>query len=129
MENVTVTVEVRTATATEVTITWDQGTGLGAGLPDSYFEQVKVVGGASEGTAVFSPERTIVVTLSRVPEPVDGGGSLLRFVLQFPDRRTAIACSHPGMADQYFLIVTMTFDASGALRDSTAEEDVSLGNV
>ena len=87
-----------------------------------------MAGGASEGSASFTPGRTIEVTLSASPEPADGGESLLRFVLLFPDRRAAIACRHPGMADEYVLTVTLTFDASGSLKSSTAEESVSLGN-
>ena len=129
MENVRVTLGTNTASATELTITWDRGTGPGAGLPDTYFEQVTVVGGASKGTATFSPERTLAVTYAGAPEPADGGDSMLRIILQFPDRRTAIECSHPGMADRYYLTVTLTFDSSGALRESTAVESVSLGNI
>lgn len=129
MENVQVSVGARTGSTTEVTITWDPGTGPGASLPDAYFEKVEVVGGASRGTAHFSTERTITATLSSTPELADGGNSVLRFVLLFPDRRTAIACRHTGMADQYFLTVTLTFDSSGSLGESTAEESVSLGNV
>jgi hypothetical protein len=129
MENVRVTLGAHTASMTEVTIAWDAGTGPGAGLPDTYFENVTVVGGASKGTARLSTERTIVVTYSGAPEAADGGDSVLSILLQFPDRRTAIACSHPGMADQYYLTVTLTFDSSGALRESTAKESVSLGNI
>jgi hypothetical protein len=129
MENVQVTLGAHTASTTEVTIAWDVGSGPGAGLSDTYFENVPVVGGASKGTARVSAERTIVVTYSGAPEPADGGDSVLRILLQFPDRNTAIACRHPGMADQYYLTVTLTFDSSGALRESTAKESVSLGAI
>ena len=128
MENPHVTVATRAGSTTEATITWDRGTGPGAGLSEAYFEKVQVVG-SSAGTASFSPERTMVVTLTRAPEPADGGGSVLRFLLLFPDRRTAIDCRHPGMADQYYLTVTLTFDGAGSLKESTAEESVSLGNI
>jgi len=128
MENVRVVAESRATGDTQVTITWDQGTGQGARLPASYFDAVELASTGPQGDARFEPDRTIVVTLSNAAPVADGGSPELSFVLVFPDRAEVIDCDHPGMKDQYFLTVTLTRDASGALTGS-AKESVSLGAI
>lgn len=142
------------ASGTFVTIEWDAGTDRGAALPASYFREVtlakdgvRLPDGTPPGNAFVADvratgDRQIIVRftgLDALWSSGDGGASAgdagaqperrLAFVLQFPDRAKHIDCTHPGMNDEYFLTVTLTFSDPNHLATSTFEQRVSVGAV
>jgi hypothetical protein len=123
-----------TAAAPTLSLTWSAGTGRGAQLPASYFDDVMV---APETDAVVrglitgvthTAAREIVVTFIDLSNFLTSQ-SQLSFTLQFPDRRQFIDCQHPGMADRYLLEVTLSFDSNGALTDQQLTQRAELGDI
>jgi hypothetical protein len=119
----------------EFRVIWDRGSGRGADLPDHYFDEVRL--SASTGSEI----RTVVQSVDHsgareITVRFDGRAlstllvrqSQLVISLQFPDRATAIDCTHPGMGDSYFLDVLLVFE-SGALSRSQVTQHKHLGAI
>jgi hypothetical protein len=138
-----------------VTIEWDPGTGRGAALPASYYHEVTLARAGTrlgDGTVPdhqfvaevnATGDRQIVVRLTGLDAlwnaGTDAGASdgdagvtpprRVALLLHFPDRAKHIDCTHPGMNDDYYLTVTLTFSAPSQLEKSTFEQRVSVGAV
>jgi hypothetical protein len=115
----------------ELRLTWERGTGVGATLPDSYFDWVSVSKMDGNGEVIqsvkHSAPREILIelapaTLIRHLEK----SSELNLTLLFPDRRLAIPCTHPASADMYIVNITLEVQ-EGVLWRATVEQSVYLG--
>jgi hypothetical protein len=121
-----------TAQNPELHLTWERGTGIGATLPDSYFDSVRPTDTAVNREVVQSVRhiaaRELLIQLAR-----DGltkhleNGSEIELILAFPDRRSAIECTHPGSIDAYFVNITLEVH-EGVLSRATVEQSVHLGD-
>jgi hypothetical protein len=111
-------------------IIWDVGTGRGAELPDSYFEQVQLVADGQDAPPITSVEyaggRELAVTFGNL-ESYLSSRDTLSFVLEFPDRLGYINCGHPGMMDRYQLRVTLTFTSNNDFVSGQFEQIKNLG--
>lgn len=112
----------------DLLIQWDDGTGMGADLPDGYFEAVTVdpesddfIETSVDTIAYVSPHK-LRIAFTAFPA---GVGSL---ILDFPDRRNFVDCTHPGMDDVYRLHVNMTF-TGGGFTDVTFAQSIVLGDI
>ena len=121
--------------APELKVVWDRGSGRGAELPDTYFDEVTL--SASTGAEVqavvqsveHSAAREITVRFdARALSTLLARQAEFTISLQFPDRSKAIDCTHPGMADAYFLDVLLVF-VSGELSTSQTTERKRLGAI
>jgi len=119
----------------ELRVVWDRGSGRGAELPDQYFAGVEL--SAATGPEVRAVVQSVEHSAAREITVRLDGRSLSTLIqrqdqfvisLEFPDRRTVIDCSHPGMADRYFLDVLLVFE-SGALSRSQATQRKQLGAI
>jgi hypothetical protein len=116
-------------------ITWEPGTSQGAALPSEYFAQVRVYEETAEEVRALIPsvsltgERELTVRFRTLGPYLDAHGNVLDFSLAFPDRRSFISCSHPGMDDEYLLKVHLQFDAQKQLERAELAEHVSYGDI
>lgn len=118
-------VAVADPSATELVVTWAQGDGFGADLGDDYFRMVDVAQAGDPDVvqvtgATFEAPHTVRLTTTG---PRQGTTEVS---LRFPDRAAFTTCTHPGMADGYFLVLGLTFRA-GELQTFSAAEDRSFG--
>ncbi len=115
--------------ASSITIGWSIGTGRGAELPPAYF----AAGALSPRT---DPQMAANIEELRI-FPADGGGGTIiavgvdspvpgRLVIDFPDRRDFINCTHPGMDDVWWLQVDVTI---GVDVEATFTQGVDLGDI
>lgn len=114
------------AATTVIHIAWDAGTDRGAGLPATYFEKVTLQPKSIVKKTEPAGEREMIVTLDGARSA--HAGKTETFSLEFEDRREFISCAHGGMADKYFLSVTVTFSADGSTATATFEQKVALGD-
>jgi len=116
-----------------VRISWSQGTGHGAGLPDTYFAQVSAgeYGDDTDlvGSVRFMAPRSVIVQLKPAFAERIKSKFAVTFTLEFPDRRSSIRCYHRGMSDRYILKVEMTFNGQGRLTSSDLKEYEFLGPI
>lgn len=106
-------------------MSWSPGDGIGAELPDVYFEAV-VIDDDGDPSVARMASITYVAPRSylfAVTGPQEGQ---TRVVLRFPDRTGYVDCRHPGMNDAYFLYLDLGF-RNGDLTTVTTTEDRSLG--
>ena len=118
-------VDVSDPSATELVVTWAQGDGFGADLGDDYVREVQISQAGnpdvvSVTAAAFEAPHTLRLTTTG---PRQGTTEVS---LRFPDRAGFTSCTHPGMGDDYFLVLGLTFRA-GALQTFSAAEDRSFG--
>jgi hypothetical protein len=120
-----------TAQSPELHLTWERGTGVGASLPDSYFDSVRRSESGVNLEVIQSVEhiaaREILIRLARegLIRRLEEGRAL-NLTLEFPDRRSAIACTHPGTADVYVVNITLEVHG-GVLSRATVEQSAHLG--
>lgn len=116
----------------ELRVLWEAGTGRGAELPDRYFDNVRFFTEAGMGivqSVVHSAPRELTVRF-------DGDGlaaflethTELKITLEFGDRTTVLDCTHPGMADAYYLDVFLVIDG-GTLASSRTNQRTQLGAI
>jgi hypothetical protein len=119
----------------ELRVLWDAGTGRGAELPDHYFDSVRL--SIDLGAQIKALVQSVVHSAPREITVHFDGQALAAFLetentveltLEFRDRATVLDCSHPGMADVYFLDVTLVFQG-GALSSSRVTERKRLGAI
>jgi hypothetical protein len=107
---------LRTSTGgRSVVLRWDGGTGPGAacvGRPGCPVAAVAVL-----------DERALEVHLS-ADAPQTGA---LSFALEFPDRRAAIECTHPGMSDHHSLAVELAVDGLRVVGEPSLTQSVYYG--
>lgn len=120
-----------TAPTPELHLTWERGTGKGADLPDSYFDWVhpSLLGSAREviQSVKHIAPREIVIQLAREELLRNLERSRqLELVLEFPDRRIAIDCTHPASADAYIVSIKLEFHEQMLLH-TKVEQSVYLG--
>jgi hypothetical protein len=117
-----------------IRITWDPGTDFGASLSSDYFSAAQL---SRETPSEVQPlvsnvslmeERQLTVRFRNLG-PYLATHRTLEFVLEFPDRRQFISCTHAGMDDVYLLRVRLEFDEHGQLQNTVMTEDVSLGDI
>jgi len=120
-----------TGQSPELHLTWERGTGIGATLPDSYFDSVRpsemdVSHEVIQSIQHIAP-RDILIQLAR-EELIRSleKSSQLKLTLWFPDRRSAIPCTHPGTVDTYIVNITLEVQA-GVLASATVQQSVYLG--
>jgi hypothetical protein len=120
-----------TVQSPELHLTWERGTGIGATLPDSYFDSIRPseldVSREVIQSAQHIAPREILIQLAR-EELIRNleKSSELKLTLWFPDRRSTIPCTHPGTADMYIVNITLEVQA-GLLARATVQQSVYLG--
>jgi hypothetical protein len=90
-------------------------------LPIAYYRQVTVL----EGDAPPAVQRVTLTAPREVTLELHDAGDFLTgqrdlaFTLTFPDVRTQMKCSHPGMADVHHVHVSVSFDREGRVKSTT----------
>lgn len=122
--------------APTLTILWDTGTEKGALLPPSYFAEVILNKGSGTepelsdliSSVSASAAQELTVTFKSLSSYLETHQTF-KFRLEFPDRIRFIDCTHSGMADRYFLDVTLHFNSTGLFEKATFEQRTSLGAI
>ncbi len=116
-------------------IIWDTGTEVGATLPDSYFDNIrlrdddelninKIISSIS-----YDENKEITVTFLDLSAYTGGQKDALSFSMDFLGCHKSRGCSHPDMEDVYSLNINIDFKRNRLFPNVTVDQSKQLGGI